>query len=143
MTWRRMRMRQRRSGTGGGWRPASFSPDATILATAATTPHGLIQLWDVNTLELLDSLPGHSADVSDLDFSPDGSVLASVSGDGVVRLWDVAARVELLALRGPFQPQPNIRFAPDGRTLAFRATADGKGWVYLLTTTLPVDLDAE
>ncbi len=32
-------------------------------------------------------------------------------------------------------------FAPDGRTLAFRGSADGKGWVYLLKTTLPEDLN--
>ncbi|MGO9466477.1 MAG: WD40 repeat domain-containing serine/threonine-protein kinase [Isosphaeraceae bacterium] len=137
------RMKRRRSGIDAGWSAAAFSPDATILATAATTPHGLIQLWDVSTLKLLDSLPGHSANVSELDFSPDGKVLASVSGDGAVKLWDVAARAELLALRGPFQPQSSIRFAPDGRSLAFRATAGAKGWIYLLQTTLPDDVNSE
>ncbi len=135
--------RRSRRGKMTGWTAAAFSPDATILATAAADPRGLIQLWDVNTLELLDSLPGRSALVGDLDFSPDGTVLASLSSGTVVKLWDVAARMELLTLQGTFLPSDSIRFAPDGRTLAFRAMADGKAWVYLLTTTLPEDLNQE
>jgi WD40 repeat protein len=135
--------RRTRHGALNAWSAARFSPDATILAVGATVPRGSVQLWDVNTLELLDSLSGHSALVDDLSFSPDGSVLASVGGDGLLKLWDVAARVELLTLRGPFRPQQGIRFAPDGRTLAFRASAGGKSWVYLLTTVLPEDLAPE
>jgi eukaryotic-like serine/threonine-protein kinase len=137
------RARRTRHGVKTAWTAATLARDATILATGATTPRGVIQLWDVNTLELLDSLPGHSNNVADLDFSPDGKVLASLSGDGVVKLWDVAARTELLTLRGPFRPNPTLRFTRDGRTLAFRAEADGKGWVYLVQTALPEDLTAE
>jgi WD40 repeat protein/serine/threonine protein kinase len=133
-------VRRSRSGISSQWSAAGFSPDAAILATGAREPRGLIQLWDVNTLELLDSLPGHLADVADLDFSPDGSVLASLSSDGIVKLWDVRARVELLTLRCPLHAYPALRFAPDGRTLAFRASADSKASIYLLQTALPEDL---
>jgi WD40 repeat protein/serine/threonine protein kinase len=137
-------LRRKRRGVRTGWSVATFSPDATILATGVTAPPGPIQLWDVNTLELIDSLSGHSAVVGDLDFSPDGRVLASLSGDGIVKLWDVAARVELLTLRGPFRPWPALRFSPDGLSLAFRGTgADGKASVYVLSTALSEDIASE
>jgi WD40 repeat protein len=124
----------------GGWtaHAAVFSPDAALLAAwvCAGTPRGDIELWDANTLKLIDSLPGHSTPVGDLDFSPDGAVLAT-GAQFDVRLWDVAAHEELLTFRG-FQGCYPVRFAPDGRTLAFRAIAgDGKAWVYLVTTALP------
>jgi len=136
------RVRRARRGVATAWSVAKFSPDATVLAVGELSPRrGPIQLWDVNTLELIDSLPGHTAPVDDLDFSPDGSVLASLTANGVVKLWDVAARVELLTVQAPFCPWPAIRFSPDGRTLAFRAVADGKDWVYLLQTALPEDLN--
>jgi WD40 repeat protein len=139
------RMRPARRGVGTAWSVAKFSPDATVLAVGESSPrHGPIQLWDVNTLELIDSLPGHSAVVVDLDFSPDGSVLASLTRNGVVKLWDVAARVELLTLQGLINPCPAIRFSPDGRTLAFRSPAtDNKGFVSLLSTALPEDVTSE
>ncbi|MGO9470499.1 MAG: WD40 repeat domain-containing serine/threonine-protein kinase [Isosphaeraceae bacterium] len=142
--WERATNRVRRSSRTlqSGWGPAILSPDSTILA-AATAPRGEIQLWDVNTLELLDTLPGHAQSISDLDFSPDGRVLASISGEAVVKLWDVAARAELLSVRLPFYPRIALRFAPDGRTLAFRSAAYNKHWVYLLQTALSEDLTSE
>jgi WD40 repeat protein len=138
------RKRRARRGVGAAWSAAKFSPDATILAAAESSPMpGPIRLWDVKTLELIDSLEGHSASVKDMDFSPDGKVLASVGSEGAVKLWDVAARVELFTLRLPFSPIPPLRFAPDGRSLAFIAPVHDKNPVVLLQTTLPDDLAPE
>jgi WD40 repeat protein len=41
-------------------------------------------------LELAGSLSGHKAEVTALDFAPDGKTIASSSQDGSVKLWDVA-----------------------------------------------------
>ena len=78
----------------------------------------MIQLWDVATLELRETLLGHSDAIRSLTFSPDGKTLVSDSKDGTVKLWDVTVGAELLTLPEPFQGALiGVRFAPDGRTL--------------------------
>ncbi|KAJ6096484.1 hypothetical protein N7486_007230 [Penicillium sp. IBT 16267x] len=46
-----------------------------------------LKLWDPSG-KLQHTLKGHTEQVSDIDFSPDGTILASVSGDGRYMLWD-------------------------------------------------------
>ena len=51
-------------------------------------------------------------------FSPDGTILASVSKGGTVRLWDVDDGRWLVTLRGPTEPVVSVFFSPDGTILA-------------------------
>ncbi|MGH3837074.1 MAG: TIR domain-containing protein, partial [Pseudonocardiaceae bacterium] len=72
-------------------------------------------------------LTGHTSDVYEVAFSPDGQTLATSSGDMTVRLWDI---------RTPYLPRPlgtlighddvvrSVAFSPDGHTLA-TTSADG------------------
>lgn len=47
-----------------------------------------MRFWDVRSGRVLREMPAHSDPVSGLDWSPDGTALASASFDGLVRLWD-------------------------------------------------------
>ena len=74
----------------------AFSPDGKTLAMASH--EGTVQLWDVATGKLLETLKGHSSAVQAVAFSPDGRTLASGSTDQTVRLWNVETRRELMQL---------------------------------------------
>ena len=50
-----------------------------------------------------------------LEFSPDGSILASGSVDDTVRMWDIATGVEVDRLAGHTKSLVALAFAPDGR----------------------------
>jgi WD40 repeat protein len=77
-----------------GW---AFAPDGEILATAGgytahpwpVNPAGDVRIWDVGTGRLLARLDRQWGAVSDIEFSPDGRMLATASYDGTIKLWDV------------------------------------------------------
>ena len=121
------------AGSGALWGEA-FSPDGRILAVASTS--GLV-LWDVadparpRLLRRLAAAPlpldnpgppvPFGVTQGDLVFSPDGRMLASVSGRDQVTVWDVArpARAARLAtLAGPHDYFAALTFSPRGNLLA-------------------------
>ena len=93
----------------------SYSPDGTRLAMASS-----IEIWifDAHTGEELALLAGHEGWVLSVSFSPDGSTLASGSGDHTVRLWDATTGAHLRTLTGHMEWVTGISFSPDGVTLA-------------------------
>jgi WD40 repeat protein len=99
-------------------RDAVFSPDGSIIATAAED--NSVRLWDAASGDELVVLSGHSGRVLSVAFSPDGSVLASGSADNTVRLWDPASGDELLSLERESSQRPFnvVAFSPDGSLLA-------------------------
>ena len=116
--------------SGALWGEA-FSPDGRILAAASTS--GVV-LWNVADLarpRLLRSLaanplrwdnPGpvpFGVGQGDLVFSPDGRMLASVSGSDQVTVWDVArparaTRIATAAGRATTSRRPDWRFRRRG-----------------------------
>ncbi|MCI0550942.1 MAG: WD40 repeat domain-containing protein, partial [Anaerolineae bacterium] len=75
---------------------------------------------------------GHSAQVKDVMFTPDGRLLISVGYDKTIRLWDVARGELLKTIRGQISDgYEGILYAgtlhPDGHTLAVSGYPYGAG----------------
>src|SRR5262249_29376782 len=74
--------------------------------------------WDYDHLrqrfdESQVTLRGHTADVTGVAFSPDGTRLASGSRDGTVKVWEAATGRELLSLKGHTSFVSCVAFSPD------------------------------
>ena len=77
-----------------------------------------MKVWDAVTGQELLALKGHSSYVNGVCFSPDGTRLASASGDETVKVWDASTGQELLTLNGHSNDVMGVCFSPDGTRIA-------------------------
>jgi WD40 repeat protein len=77
-----------------------------------------INIWDLETGELIDTLEGHNDWVRNIEFSPDGEMLASGSNDGTVKLWDPIKGNLIKTLQEGSEMIFQVTFSPDGSKLA-------------------------
>ena len=80
--------------TGGWVGYLAVHPAGQIISTGADQEnHKNITLWDTQNGILTDTLQGSSGDiVTDVDFSPDGSMLVSGTNNGKILIWNLADR---------------------------------------------------
>ena len=76
----------------------------------------------------LATLEGHTKFVLRLAMSPDGTTLASGSGDSTIKLWDTKTYEEMATLRGSDSDIWSLAFSPDGSMLA---AGTFRGWITL------------
>ena len=128
---------QRLDASGGGVEEVLFSPDGALVAIRSMKDPR-IQLRDGRTGELRSVLRGHTGDVLDLAFSPDGTRLASASVDKSVMIRDLASG-EARRLQGHAGYVTGVEFLPDGRTLV---SSGADGTVRLWSDELPWEQQA-
>jgi WD40 repeat protein len=72
-----------------------ISPDNQYFAVSYERSEGStilpseVELYDLGTWNKVITLGKHETKVSDISFSPDGSLLASCGWDGSIKIWDV------------------------------------------------------
>jgi WD40 repeat protein len=90
----------------GGFEPSnfprgmSFSPNGHLLAVGGSD--SIIRLWNMSNGQLIRNILGHSEEIFDVAFNPNGTILASASGtlgrDNTVRLWNVETGDQIAVL---------------------------------------------
>ena len=81
-------------------------------------------------------LGSHDGSVVGLEFSPDGSRLASASFDKTVRVWDVVGRKPAVLLRGEQGPIYSVAFTTDGDRLVSGGDGGLRVWDWRRGLTL-------
>jgi serine/threonine protein kinase/WD40 repeat protein len=113
----------------------AYSPDGLTIASAdsrgvvtirdAVSGHprvdqrGMDMIWDsASATRRSDAQSGHTEEVNDLAYSPDGRVLAVASHDGTITLIDVETGRAHISLTGHKKAVLAVAWSPDGQTLA-------------------------
>jgi WD40 repeat protein len=76
-----------------------------------------IVIWDPENKAPPRHLTNHLEHVVCLDFSPDGKLLATASGDQTIKLWNTDTWEELTTLKGHEHEVHNVGFSSDGKLL--------------------------
>ncbi|WP_145279392.1 serine/threonine-protein kinase [Tautonia plasticadhaerens] len=110
---------------GGVLLTVAFSPDGNRIAAGGET----LMVWEAATGQHVRTLPGHTAGVRTVVFSPDGTLIASIGGDGFAKLWDTTNYRELHpALKAAKGRGFTVAFSPDGSRLATGGTDRAVIW---------------
>jgi WD40 repeat protein len=98
----------------GGW-DVEWSPDGARILTAGPT----VKWWDARTGRRVSTL-FPASEVYDLEFSPDGQLLAAGAGNGITEIWSITPQGprRLLALPASGGGICCVAFSPDGTTVA-------------------------
>ena len=90
-----------------------YSPDGRLVATGSLG-HGQVRLWEAASGKTVATVDGHMDPIESVDFSPDGTLLASVDADGTVRVWRIPGGQKIAELKNAGHVT-RAAFSPGGK----------------------------
>jgi hypothetical protein len=98
----------------------AFSPDEKYLAFTRYKTKGDIGILSIDDLRVVQTLDAHPHYANSIDYSPDGSFLASCGSEKLVIVWRWNGKEfeKRQVLKGHEKTIDEVRFSPDGRYLA-------------------------
>lgn len=102
-------------GQGAWVHSVAFTPDSS--AIAVRTVEGTVTLWSLGHSNAR-QLTGHTKELFDVRFSPDGTQLLTCSWDGSAMLWDAKTLQPLQTFKGHIGWIMSCTFSPDGAEVA-------------------------
>jgi WD40 repeat protein/serine/threonine protein kinase len=106
-------------------RRGEFSPDGSQIVITGNVQTGVPQIWDAQRRTLIRSLPGHTAPVNAVRFSPDGSTVLSASDDFTLIQSDVSTGNEIRRYTAHSNRVTDAAFSPNG-VFVFSASSAGE-----------------
>ncbi len=91
--------------------------DVSIASRSKEYAISSVDLREVASGRLIQTLIGHTADVLGAAFSPDGRRLVTASYDRTIKLWDTATGQAMFTLRGHTAGLLCLTFSPDGNRI--------------------------
>ena len=92
----------------------AFSPNGRAVAFNHKME---VRVIDARTGRRLSTLRGHRTAINAVAYSPDGTLLASVSDDRTLRVWDWKSGAQRLEVTAHHNAATSVAFLPDGRTI--------------------------
>lgn len=95
---------------------AVMSPDEKLIASAGLG--GVINIWDVESREIIQRFDNNSEASHALSFHPNGRMIAAGNSDGHVKVWDLESEKVVFQVADPNGPIRCVSFSHDGKQLA-------------------------
>ncbi len=115
-------------------RHIDFDPSGSLVAIQSSESNH-VKVWNTAAWDVAYELREHDGNVTDLDFSPNGQLLVTVSEDNTARVFDAGTGDLLVVLPIPGEGERFVRFAPWDPDHLIVASEDG------LVSVLTIDTD--
>ncbi|HKO57285.1 MAG TPA: WD40 repeat domain-containing protein, partial [Thermoanaerobaculia bacterium] len=120
------------------WAGFAFSPDGRRIVTVATGDD-VAKIWNSDGTGRPIELKGHSREVFEAVFSPDGKRVVTSSDDGTARIWDAISGKAVLTLAAHKARVSSALFSPNGKSV-LTSSDDGTVRVWDVATNRQVAL---